>query len=93
MQELSKLNLPKHDTNNKLQNQLLEYELRYSTILEELEKAKDHRDQLLKNIAKQYNTILTLEKELKKSVYDKDQLEKCLNQKLAFYKNKLEVSN
>ncbi|CAI6354434.1 unnamed protein product [Macrosiphum euphorbiae] len=59
-------------------------------MLEELEAAKDYSDELLKNISKQNNTILTLEEELKKSVNDKDRLEKSLNHKLEHYKYKLE---
>lgn len=93
MQELSEFNLSQKDNINKLQNQLLEYEMKHSKILEELESAKDHSDELLKNISKQNNTILTLEEELKKSINDKDRLEKGLNHKLAHYKYKLEVSN
>lgn len=92
MQELSEFNLSQNDNINKLQSQLLEYEQKYSKILEELDAAKDHSDELLKNISKQNNTILTLEEEFKKSVNDKDRLEKGLNHKLAHYKNKLEVS-
>ncbi|XP_025205590.1 nucleoprotein TPR [Melanaphis sacchari] len=90
MQELSKFNLSQNDNINKLQTQLLEYEMKHSKILEELETAKDHSDELLKNISKQNNTILTLEEELKKSINDKDRLEKGLNHKLAHYKYKLE---
>jgi len=93
VQELSEFNLSQKDNINKLQNQLLEYEMKHSKILEELESAKDHNDELLKNISKQNNTILTLEEELKKSVNDKDRLEKGLNHKLAHYKYKLEVSS
>jgi len=92
MQELSEFNLSQNDNVNKLQSQLLEYEQKYSKMLEELDAAKDHSDELLKNISKQNNTILTLEEKLKKSVDDKDRLEKGLNHKLAHYKNKLEVS-
>lgn len=92
MQELSEFNLSQNDNINKLQNQLLEYEQKYSKMLEELEAAKDYSDELLKNISKQNNTILTLEEELKKSVNDKDRLEKSLNHKLAHYNYKLEVS-
>ncbi|XP_022171411.1 nucleoprotein TPR-like isoform X3 [Myzus persicae] len=90
MQELSEFNLSQNDNINKLQSQLLEYEQKYSKMLEELEAAKDHSDELLKNISKQNNTILSLEEELKKSVNDKDRLEKGLNHKLAHYKSKLE---
>ncbi|XP_027851398.2 nucleoprotein TPR-like isoform X1 [Aphis gossypii] len=90
VQELSEFNLSQKDNINKLQNQLLEYEMKHSKILEELESAKDHSDELLKNISKQNNTILTLEEELKKSINDKDRLEKGLNHKLAHYKYKLE---
>lgn len=93
MQELSEFNLSQKDNINKLQNQLLEYEMKHNKILEELELAKDHSDELLKNISKQNNTILTLEEELKKSINDKDRLEKGLNHKLAHYKYKLEVSS
>lgn len=93
MQELSEFNLSQNNNINKLQNQLLEYEQKYSKMLEELEAAKDYSDELLKNISKQNNTILTLEEELKKSVNDKDRLEKSLNHKLAHYKYKLEVSD
>lgn len=90
MQELSEFNLSQNDNINKLQNQLSEYEQKYSKMLEELEAAKDYSDELLKNISKQNNTILTLEEELKKSVNDKDRLEESLNHKLAHYKYKLE---
>jgi len=93
VQELSEFNLSQKDNINKLQNQLLEYEMKHNKILEELELAKDHSDELLKNISKQNNTILTLEEELKKSINDKDRLEKGLNHKLAHYKYKLEVSS
>jgi hypothetical protein len=93
VQELSEFNLSQKDNINKLQNQLLEYEMKHNKILEELETTKDHSDELLKTISKQNNTILTLEEELKKSVNDKDRLEKGLNHKLAHYKYKLEVSS
>lgn len=92
MQELSEFNLSQNNNINKLQNQLLEYEQKYSKMLGELEAAKDYSDELSKNISKQNNTILTLEEELKKSVNDKDRLEKGLNHKLTHYKYKLEVS-
>lgn len=93
LQELSEFNLSQKDNINKLQNQLLEYEQKNNTILEELETASVHSDELLKKISKQNNTILTLEEELKKSINDKDRLEKGLNHKLAHYKNKLDVSS
>lgn len=92
MQELSEFNLSQKDNINKLQNQLLEYEQNSSKVLEELEMAKNYNDGLLKTITEQNNKIKTLEEELKKSVDDKDKLEKGLNHKLAHYKNKLEVS-
>uniref|UniRef100_A0A2S2PQR5 NUA/TPR/MLP1-2-like domain-containing protein n=2 Tax=Schizaphis graminum TaxID=13262 RepID=A0A2S2PQR5_SCHGA len=90
VQELSEFNLSQKNNINKLQNQLLEYEMKHNKILEELETTKDHSDELLKTISKQNNTILTLEEELKKSVNDKDRLEEGLNHKLAHYKFKLE---
>lgn len=60
-------------------------------MLEELEKGKDYSDELLKKINEQKYKIFELEEQLKKSLNDKDRLEKGLNHKLAHYKNKLEV--
>lgn len=92
MQELSDFNLSRNDNINKLQNQLLEYEQTNSNVLKELETTKEHIDELLNEITKKNNKIITLEEELKKSVDDKNKLEKGLNHKLTHYKNKLEVS-
>lgn len=91
MQELSEFNSSQKDHISKLQNQLSEYDQNNTKILEELEAAKDHNCELLKKITEQNNKITTLEEELKKSLNDKDILEKGLNHKLAHYKNKLEV--
>lgn len=92
MQELSDFNLSRNNNISKLQNQLLEYEQTNSNILKELETTKEHIDKLLNDIAEKNNKVITLEEELKKSVDDKDKLEKGLNHKLTHYKNKLEVS-
>lgn len=92
MQELSEFNSSQKDNITKLQNQLSEYEQNNNKVLEELDKTKEHSDELLKRITEQNNRIRTLEAELTKSQNDKDRLEKGLNHKLAHYKNKLEVS-
>lgn len=92
MQQLSEFNLSQKDNINKLQNQLLEYEQNNSNIIEELEVAKEQCDELLKKTTNQNSRIMTLEEELKKSINDKDKLERGLNHKLSHYKNKLEVS-
>lgn len=92
MQELSDFNSSQNDNANKLQNQILEFEQTNVKLLEDLERAKEHSEVLLKTITDQNNKILTLEEELKKSIDDKNKLEKGLNHKLAHYKNKLEVS-
>jgi len=92
MQELSEFNISQKDNINKLQNQLLDYEQTNCKVLEELKVAKEQSDDLLKKISGKNNMIMKLEEELKKTINDKDIMEKELNHKLTHYKNKLEVS-
>lgn len=93
MQELSEFNSSQNNNINKLQNQLLDYEQNNSKIIEELESTKEYSNELLEKITGHQNIIKTLEEELKKTVHDKNKLEKELNHKLLHYKNKLEVND
>lgn len=92
MRELSEFNSSQKDNINKLQNQLSEYENSNSKMLKELEIATERSNELLKRNAELNNVIIQLREELKKSINDKDKIEKGFNHKLAHYKNKLEVS-